>query len=84
MKSSPFAACQSDMSSAAFIEPLPVIDFVAQILDKDVFSRPFSDADNVKVYCTLWGWKSSVTFFRFISDPNSYHIVNVEPIKKTM
>ncbi|XP_030949287.1 proliferating cell nuclear antigen-like [Quercus lobata] len=26
-----------NMSSTAFIEPLPVIDFVAQILDKDVY-----------------------------------------------
>lgn len=51
----PFVACQSDMSSTAFIEPLPVIDFVAQILDKDVFSRPLSDADRVKVlYSMVW------------------------------
>ena len=43
------------MSSTAFIEPLPVIDFVAQILDKDVFSRPLSDADRVKVlYSMVW------------------------------
>lgn len=41
------------MSSTAFIEPLPVIDFVAQLLDKDVFSRPLSDADRVKVQY-LW------------------------------
>lgn len=41
-----------DMSTTAFIEPLPVIDFVAQILGKDVYSRPMSDADRVKVlYC---------------------------------
>ncbi|KAG6662378.1 protein argonaute PNH1-like [Carya illinoinensis] len=50
-----------DMSSAAFIEPLPVIDFVAQILDKDVFSRPFSDADRVKVKKALRGVKVEVT-----------------------
>lgn len=37
------------MSSKAFIEPLPVIDFVAQILGKDVLSKPLSDADRVKV-----------------------------------
>lgn len=43
----------SDMSTIAFIEPLPVIDFVAQILGKDVYSRPMSDADRVKVY-TVW------------------------------
>lgn len=44
--SPPFA----DMSSTAFIEPLPVIEFVAQILGKDVLSRPLSDSDRVKVY----------------------------------
>lgn len=38
-----------DMSSTAFIEPLPVIDFVTQLLNRDVSSRPLSDADRVKV-----------------------------------
>jgi len=38
----------------AFIEPLPVIDFVAQILGKDVLSKPLSDADRVKVWSLLW------------------------------
>lgn len=37
------------MSSTAFIEPLPVIDFVAQLLNRDVSARPLSDADRVKV-----------------------------------
>lgn len=37
------------MASAAFIEPLPVIEFVAQLLGKDVLSRTLSDADRVKV-----------------------------------
>lgn len=37
------------MASAAFIEPLPVLEFVAQLLGKDVLSRPLSDADRVKV-----------------------------------
>lgn len=37
------------MSSMAFIEPLPVIDFVAQILGKDVHTKALSDADCVKV-----------------------------------
>lgn len=37
------------MSSKAFIEPLPVIEFVAQILGKDVHLKPLSDADRVKV-----------------------------------
>ncbi|KAK7844698.1 protein argonaute 10 [Quercus suber] len=50
-----------DMSSTAFIEPLPVIDFVAQILDKDVYSRPLSDADRVKVKKALRGVKVEVT-----------------------
>lgn len=37
------------MASAAFIEALPVIEFVAQLLGKDVSSRPLSDSDRVKV-----------------------------------
>lgn len=39
----------SDMSSTAFIEPLPVIEFVTQLLNRDVTSRPLSDSDRVKV-----------------------------------
>jgi hypothetical protein len=39
----------ADMSSTAFIEPLPVIDFVTQLLNRDVSARPLSDADRVKV-----------------------------------
>lgn len=42
-------SCGTDMSSTAFIEPLPVIDFVTQLLNRDVSSRPLSDADRVKV-----------------------------------
>ncbi|KAL0441175.1 UNVERIFIED_CONTAM: protein argonaute 1 [Sesamum radiatum] len=38
-----------DMSSTAFIEPLPVIDFVTQLLNRDVSARPLSDADRVKL-----------------------------------
>uniref|UniRef100_A0A803N897 Argonaute 1 n=1 Tax=Chenopodium quinoa TaxID=63459 RepID=A0A803N897_CHEQI len=37
-----------NMSSTAFIEPLPVIDFVTQLLNRDVTSRPLSDSDRVK------------------------------------
>ncbi|KAL5975230.1 hypothetical protein ACLOJK_031909 [Asimina triloba] len=50
-----------DMSSTAFIEPLPVIEFVAQILGKDVSSRPLSDSDRVKVKKALRGVKVEVT-----------------------
>ncbi|WJZ81410.1 hypothetical protein VitviT2T_001255 [Vitis vinifera] len=32
-----------NMSSTAFIEPLPVIDFVTQLLNRDVSSRPLPD-----------------------------------------
>ena len=39
----------ADMSSTAFIEPLPVIDFVAQLLSRDISVRPLSDSDRVKV-----------------------------------
>ncbi|KAM0944041.1 hypothetical protein DsansV1_C12g0115231 [Dioscorea sansibarensis] len=50
-----------DMSSAAFIEPLPVIEFVAQLLGKDVLLRPFSDSDHVKIKKALRGVKVEVT-----------------------
>ncbi|XP_072998962.1 protein argonaute PNH1-like [Typha latifolia] len=50
-----------DMSSAAFIEPLPVIEFVAQILGKDVILRPLSDADRIKIKKSLRGVKVEVT-----------------------
>ncbi|RRT77420.1 hypothetical protein B296_00028658 [Ensete ventricosum] len=43
-----FSLC-ADMSSSAFIEPLPVIDFVTQLINRDVLARPLSDADRVKV-----------------------------------
>lgn len=39
----------ADMSSTAFIEPLPVVDFVVQVLGRDISSRSLSDADRVKV-----------------------------------
>lgn len=41
----------ADMSSTAFIEPLPVIDFISQLLlNRDISARPLSDADRVKVH----------------------------------
>lgn len=42
------------MASAAFIEALPVMEFVAQLLGKDVSSRPLSDSDRVKVTTSNW------------------------------
>nr|QOP58841.1 argonaute 1b [Nicotiana benthamiana] len=50
-----------DMSSTAFIEPLPVIDFVTQLLNRDVPSRPLSDAGRVKIKKALRGVKVEVT-----------------------
>ncbi|GAB4851024.1 Protein argonaute 10 [Ancistrocladus abbreviatus] len=50
-----------DMASAAFIEALPVIDFVAQLLGKDVMSRPLSDSDRIKIKKALRGVKVEVT-----------------------
>ncbi|KAF2290172.1 hypothetical protein GH714_003849 [Hevea brasiliensis] len=50
-----------DMASAAFIEPLPVIEYVAQLLGKDVLSRPLSDSDRVKIKKALRGVKVEVT-----------------------
>ncbi|XP_024534515.1 protein argonaute PNH1 [Selaginella moellendorffii] len=49
-----------DMSSTAFIEPLPVVDFVGQLLGKDL-SRPLSDADRIKIKKALRGVKVEVT-----------------------
>ncbi|CAM0944723.1 unnamed protein product [Alopecurus aequalis] len=45
----------------AFIEPLPVIDFVAQLLNRNVSVRPLSDADRVKIKKALRGVKVEVT-----------------------
>ncbi|GER38448.1 argonaute 1 [Striga asiatica] len=50
-----------DMSSTAFIEPLPVIDFVCQLLNRDVSARPLSDSDRVKIKKALRGVKVEVT-----------------------
>ncbi|KAF5736794.1 Stabilizer of iron transporter SufD / Polynucleotidyl transferase isoform 1 [Tripterygium wilfordii] len=50
-----------DMASAAFIEPLPVIEFAGQLLGKDVLSRPLSDSDRVKIKKALRGVKVEVT-----------------------
>ncbi|KAK1297378.1 Protein argonaute 10 [Acorus calamus] len=46
-----------DMSSTAFIEPLPVIEFVAQLLGKDVLSKQFSDSEHIKIIKALKGVK---------------------------
>ena len=53
------------MASAAFIEPLPIIEFVAQLLGKDVLSRPLSDADRVKVLFLFYCCCSLVSFLTF-------------------
>ncbi|CAA0806620.1 Protein argonaute 10 [Striga hermonthica] len=53
-----------DMASAVFIEALPVIEFVAQLLGKDVLSRPLSDSDRIKVKKALRGVKVEVTHRR--------------------
>ncbi|GAB2285499.1 argonaute 1B [Dionaea muscipula] len=50
-----------DVSSTAFIEPLPAIDFVMKLLNTDVSSRPLSDADCVKIKKALRGVKVEVT-----------------------
>ncbi|KAG8065820.1 hypothetical protein GUJ93_ZPchr0004g38528 [Zizania palustris] len=50
-----------DMSSTAFIEPLPVIDFVIQLLNRDISVRPLSDSDRVKIKKALRGVKVEVT-----------------------
>ncbi|XP_044950793.1 protein argonaute 1C-like [Hordeum vulgare subsp. vulgare] len=50
-----------DMSATAFIEPLPVIDYAAQLLRSDIQSRPLSDAERVKIKKALRGVKVEVT-----------------------
>ncbi|KAL5542061.1 hypothetical protein UlMin_009771 [Ulmus minor] len=50
-----------DMASAAFIEPLEVLDYVEQLLGKDVKSRPLSDSDRIKIKKALRGVKVEVT-----------------------
>ncbi|KAF7124999.1 hypothetical protein RHSIM_Rhsim12G0136400 [Rhododendron simsii] len=50
-----------DMSSTAFIEPLPVIEFVTRLLNREVSTRPLSDADRVKIKKALRGVKVEVT-----------------------
>ncbi|KAM3245693.1 hypothetical protein ACQJBY_056810 [Aegilops geniculata] len=50
-----------DMSATAFIEPLPVIDYAAQLLRSDIHSRPLSDAERVKIKKALRGVKVEVT-----------------------
>ncbi|KAL3648165.1 Protein argonaute 10 [Castilleja foliolosa] len=49
------------MVSASFIEAIPVTEFVAQLLGKDVLSRPLSDSDRIKVKKGLRGVKVEVT-----------------------
>ncbi|KAK7345915.1 hypothetical protein VNO77_16531 [Canavalia gladiata] len=50
-----------DMASAAFIEPLPVVEYVDQLLGKDILSRQLSDADRIKIKKALRGVKVEVT-----------------------
>ncbi|PIA63984.1 hypothetical protein AQUCO_00201350v1 [Aquilegia coerulea] len=50
-----------DMSSTAFIEPLPVVEFVLQLLNRDAIQRPLSDSDRVKIKKALRGVKVEVT-----------------------
>jgi eukaryotic translation initiation factor 2C len=50
-----------DMSSTAFIEANPVIQFVCDLLNRDISSRPLSDADRVKIKKALRGVKVEVT-----------------------
>ncbi|XP_074566393.1 protein argonaute 1C-like [Curcuma longa] len=49
-----------DLSSTAFIEPLPVVDFVAQLLKRDIRGRLY-DADRVKIKKALRGVRIEVT-----------------------
>ncbi|XP_057858466.2 protein argonaute PNH1-like isoform X2 [Cryptomeria japonica] len=50
-----------DISSTAFIEPLPVIQFITHLLGKDVTVGLLSDTDRVKIKKVLRGIKVEVT-----------------------
>ncbi|KAI3725245.1 hypothetical protein L1987_65026 [Smallanthus sonchifolius] len=50
-----------DMSSTTLIEPLPVVDFVTQLLNRDVSARLSSDSDRLKIKKSLRGVRVEVT-----------------------
>ncbi|KAF6146533.1 hypothetical protein GIB67_008819 [Kingdonia uniflora] len=50
-----------DMSSTAFIEPHPVIEFVCHLLNRDAKQRPLTDLDRAKIKKALRGVKVEVT-----------------------
>lgn len=64
-----------DMSSTAFIEPLPVIDFVSQLLNMDLSSRPLSDADRVKIKKASRGVQVEVLHRRTM--PRKYRVCGI-------
>ncbi|CAG7888481.1 unnamed protein product [Brassica rapa] len=72
------------MASAAFIEPLHVIKFVAQLLRKDVLSKPLSDSGRTKIKKGLRGVKFEVTHRANVI--TKYRIANLttQPTKKLM
>ncbi|XP_042965249.1 protein argonaute 1-like isoform X2 [Carya illinoinensis] len=50
-----------DITSTAFFEPLPVIEFVMQLLNRNNTSKPLSDPDRVKIKKALRGVRVEVT-----------------------
>ncbi|KAI3739419.1 hypothetical protein L2E82_29823 [Cichorium intybus] len=62
VRSQEYKYCMHTVSTA-FIEPLPVIDFVTKLLNTDVFARPLSDADRVKIKKGPRGVKVEVTHY---------------------
>ncbi|KAM0056645.1 putative post-transcriptional gene silencing PAZ-Argonaute family [Helianthus debilis subsp. tardiflorus] len=50
-----------DMAATAFVEAVPVIDFVKQLLNRNDTTRPLSDADRVKIKKALKGVKVEIT-----------------------
>ncbi|CAA0823030.1 Protein argonaute 10 [Striga hermonthica] len=71
-----------DMASAAFIEALPVIDFVAQLLGKNVLSRPLSDSDRIKVKKALRGVKVEVTHRRDVRRKYRVSGITTQPTRE--
>uniref|UniRef100_A0ACD5Z0F6 Uncharacterized protein n=1 Tax=Avena sativa TaxID=4498 RepID=A0ACD5Z0F6_AVESA len=71
-----------DMSSTAFIEPLPVIDFVTQILGKDVMSRQLSDANRIKIKKALRDLKIEITHRGSLRRKYRVHGLTAQPTQE--
>ncbi|KAM5573865.1 protein argonaute 1-like [Rosa sericea] len=61
-----------NMSSTAFTEPLPVIEFVTRLLNRNIQAKPLGHSDRVKIEKALRGVKVEVTHRKNM--PRKYRI----------